>query len=141
MANHGGTNDDLTRADEDASATPGVSRRRAMQVGAGVAAGAWIAPAVLSIDAAKAATGAPGGGTISGTATSCQGSPLDGTTIFAVPTAGTSLQTTTAADGSFSFINVPPGDYTVGLQPSGFGGQPVTVTAGGSVTVKVSQLC
>lgn len=124
--------------DDDAPARPSdpsdaPDRRRVLGLGAAVAAGAWAAPAILSLDAAAAQTpGAVGG--IVGTAFDggCQGPPLP--IPFASVEAqgplpgGTVFSTVADGNGDFSFTGLTPGTYDLRL--AGDIGVPYAVAAG-----------
>ena len=125
----------------------GTSRRRAIALGAGVAGAAWVAPSILSVDAASAATippPPPPSGILNGVVTWC-GNPLSpGVTylLTATQNPGGAVGSTTVPDtGIYSIGGLPAGSYDVVLHPNGTntGGPDQTfpaaavVPAGGSV--------
>jgi hypothetical protein len=80
----------------------------------------------------------PAPAVVQGTVTSSAGgAPIAGA---AVTVAGTSLTTTTAANGTYSFPDVPPGARTVNAQKGGFlpGSTNVTAVSDSTVTANVA---
>jgi iron complex outermembrane receptor protein len=57
---------------------------------------------------------------LSGRVTDPQGGAVIGTPVTLIPTAGNARITQTIEDGSFSFPNLPPGDYTLQVDAAGF---------------------
>ena len=126
--------------------TPGFDRRKAIGMGAIAAGAAWIAPAILTMDAAAAQTGPPPpeGGFLSGTAFNCQNNPNPFIEISATgpQPGGTTRLTTTDANGTYFFGNLPPGNYdVVGPVNSGIFTTPVTVVGGNQTTLDLFPVC
>jgi glucose/arabinose dehydrogenase len=80
----------------------------------------------------------PAPGAVSGTVTSSAGgAPIAGATVTV---SGTPLTTTTAANGTYSFPDVPPGARTITAQNAGYvnGSVTATVTSGSTVTANIA---
>ncbi|MFN8039287.1 MAG: carboxypeptidase-like regulatory domain-containing protein [Acidimicrobiales bacterium] len=124
--------------DQPAGRDP-VSRRRALGLGAAAAAGAWVAPQVLSTAAAAAATLPPSSGTILGVLR-CGADPYGNpATVSATPVGGGTPITTTSdpQTGTYTLV-VPAGDYDVSAEfgasgPTDYLDNPVTVASGATV--------
>jgi len=116
----------------------GVSRRRALGLGAAATGAAWVAPQVLSMSAAAAATVPPGFGTISGLLL-CGNEPYgNAATVSATPSGGGVPITTTSnpVTGEYVLV-VPAGSYDVSAEfgaggPNDYPANPVTVPSGGT---------
>lgn len=118
-----------------------VDRRRALGMAAtaaGAAGAIWLAPSVLSVDAAGAATAPPpppNGGSIFGFALLCGHEPNPGTFVsYTGPTNGS--VPASDIDGSFAINGLPLGVYT--LTNGGTSSPPVNVTNGvpvGPITI------
>lgn len=108
---------------EDPTDNEGVSRRRVL-LGATVAAGVWAAPAIVSVEAASAATAPPGrGGAIAGVVTLCgnridPGFP-DPYQVDAVRQGGGGSGSVPSdpTTGAYLIPNLPAGTYDVTLTP------------------------
>jgi glucose/arabinose dehydrogenase len=75
---------------------------------------------------------------VQGTVTnSSDGAPIAGATVTV---SGTSFSTTTAANGAYSFPDVPPGSLTINAQKTGFlpGSTTVTTVSGSTVTANIA---
>lgn len=100
-----------------------------------------VAGSVTYAETVRLITSAGGNGTISGEITDAfTGSPLGGVTLTLRAglnaTSGAAVtQTTTAADGSYSFSNVAAGYYTVEIAKSGYSGGFFTASLPGGQTV------
>ena len=117
------------RDSEDAGGTDERPHRRSvLRAAGGILAGAsvvWVAPAVLSVDAASAATqGPPPLSAVAGTVSFCNAGQAP-FSPFLVSAGGST--TTTGKGGAYS-IPLPPGTYTVTFQPQG--GGPVETDTG-----------
>ncbi|SCL34094.1 Glucose/arabinose dehydrogenase, beta-propeller fold [Micromonospora rhizosphaerae] len=80
----------------------------------------------------------PAPAVVAGTVTSSSGgTPIAGATVTV---SGTSLSTTTATNGTYSFPDVPPGSHTVNAQKIGFlpGSTTVTAVSGTTVTANIA---
>lgn len=76
--------------------------------------------------------------TVSGTVTDTAGQPIARANLMLLQTQGGEVRsmipanTVTAADGTFSYRNIPPGTYVLqSFGPRSFGSAPITVPAGG----------
>jgi len=133
---------------EPSETTTGIGRRRVLGVGIAAGAVAWVAPSILSVDAASAATQQPPprGGAISGTITVCQHAVDPGDTFLVTATqnpGGATGSATTDSNGLYTITGLPPGTYDIVLHPNGVGntGNPdqnepgaATVVTGTTVT-------
>lgn len=126
------------RGDADASPGSTVDRRQALKVSGVVAAAAWVAPAILSLDAAAAQTSAPGLGGVSGQVL-CGPFPFDGIPVELTGPGGTFNTVSSLPTGAYSFTGIPAGSYTLqaGAEPP----VPVTITVGGNPVVDLQIQC
>jgi hypothetical protein len=88
---------------------------------------------VASFAAAQSSTG-----TIKGVLTDDSGASIPAAFLTATNTAG-KQQAQSQADGSYTFVGLKPGDYTLAVSYPGFGAfsKVVTVSAGGTVTLPI----
>lgn len=108
---------------QGASEGAGTSRRRAIALAAGTVGVAWVTPAILSVDAASAATDPPPpvSGTLSGVVTFCghELAPSDTFQLTATQNPGGFVASTPVpATGIYSLPGLPPGSYDVLLHPN-----------------------
>jgi hypothetical protein len=100
-----------------------IDRRRALGLGAKVAAGAWVAPVILTID--RAAAQGSAGFFITGFVTNCLNELGPGETFDLVAEeTTTSLQyfaTTDDPGGTFTLGPLPAGTYNITFTPTGGG--------------------
>jgi hypothetical protein len=148
----GGRGDQVDAHEHDtppvaADGSAGTSRRKVMALGAGVLGAAWVTPAILSVDAAAAATDPPPpvSGTLDGLVTVCghELDPGDSFLVTATQNPGGFVGTATASGpGNYSIAGLPAGTYDVLLHPDGANvGRPdqlfpaaAVVPAGGTAT-------
>ncbi len=78
-------------------------------------------------------------GTVKGTLADDSGAVIPAASVSLVG-GGVTKKAQTQADGSYTFVGVAPGNYTVNVNFPGFGpvSKPVTVTAGGTVAVPLA---
>lgn len=124
------TTADTTDATGSTDERPGFGRRRVLGVGLAAGAAAWVAPAILSVDAASAATQQPPprGGAISGLIGVC-GHGVDQGDVFDVTATqkpgGATGSTTSDGFGGYTISGLPAGTYDILLHPTdGIGGDP-----------------
>jgi TonB-dependent SusC/RagA subfamily outer membrane receptor len=93
----------------------------------------FLAASLVLLASARIATGQAQTGTISGTVTGEIGQPIGGAQVALV---GTGLGTLTNPNGKYTIVNVPAKEYRLRAQMIGHRPieNPVTVTAGGTVT-------
>jgi len=81
------------------------------------------------------------GGAINGVAKDEQGSPIPGVLVSAASdSAPRTVETVTDRSGYYHFANLPPGDYTIAAELSGFATfkrTPVTVRAGATIAIDI----
>jgi len=118
-------------------------RRRVLGLGAAAAGGVWVAPAILSMDAAAAQTVAPPvPGSVSGFAQNCLGVNTPGVPVILTGPAPSpaSVQVLSDQAGFYVFANVAPGTYSVAVLGDPFGLN-IVVNAGQNTAQDVSPLC
>ncbi len=138
-------NDDLSPFSANAATSSDVrtDRRRAIGLGAAAAGGVWIAPAILSMDAAAAQTVAPPDpGSVSGFTVTCQGVNDPGVPVVLTgpEPSPASVQVFSDQGAFYLFANVAPGAYNVARLGDPFGSD-IVVNAGQNTTVDLSPLC